>query len=644
MSKTTAESSTLSGAVLLEWKNLTVSVQPSSDRQLASANQWHGRPGHQKKKEITLLRNANGAVRSENLVAIMGPSGAGKTTLLAAISMRITGSTTVHGKVLINGLYVTRTQMKQLTGFVPQYEIALQTLTVAEHLTFVARLKNVGYVTVLRIVNELGLQGCWDTRIARLSGGERKKVNLAGELLTEPDILFCDEPTTGLDSFNAASVMKTLQCLCANGRRAVICTIHDPPSQVFQCFSDVILMQDGGTVFYQGPTADRVDFFNSIGKQLPTSGNPADFYFQLVSPDASTFAASQAEEAIHRYEVVRKACRENIARKCLMTRYHQAKIIQKLANNKHRVCRAKQLLILLHRTALDSFRNVREYLTVTAIFLVSIPQQTVSLPQVMNYCSTFPPQFTSVVIAALYYEVRPATQTSIQDIRGALFLMISELVYTISYGVFYTFPSEMPLIRREVGEKSYNLSVYYVHKVLYSVPRAFFESFLFIGVVYAFVGFTTDIVTYCCMSLVSSGASILAMAYGYLLSCTTGTMNMAIETSNIVFLAFMLLGGLYLNLRAFPLLKYLSFFFFASEGVSVYYWLPMESIPCNGTSNVNETTTCLANGKAVLEDAGYATSYEALHLNYLIMAIEIVLVHLLAYLLLRKFVRKAGFY
>ncbi|XP_052896875.1 protein brown [Anopheles moucheti] len=623
MSTNKPNSSTLSasGAVLLEWKNLTVSVQPSSDKQLASANEWHGRPGHQIKKEITLLRNASGAVRSDNLVAIMGPSGAGKTTLLAAISMRITGSTTVHGKVLINGLYVTRTQMKQLTGFVPQYEIALQTLTVAEHLTFVARLKNVGYVAVLRIINELGLQGCWGTRIAQLSGGERKKVNLAGELLTEPDILFCDEPTTGLDSFNAASVMKTLQSLCANGRRAVICTIHDPPSQVFQCFSDVILMQEGGTVFYQGPTADRIDFFSSIGKQLPASGNPADFYFQLVSPDATTFVASEADEAIHRYEIVRKACRENIARKCLMTRYHQAKIIQKLANDKHRVCRAKQLMILLHRTALDSFRNVREYLTVTAIFL-----------------------FTSVVIASLYYEVRPASQTSIQDIRGALFLMISELVYTISYGVFYTFPSEMPLIRREVGEKSYNLSVYYAHKVLYSVPRAFFESFLFIGVVYAFVGFTTDILTYCCMSLVSSGASILAMAYGYLLSCTTGTMNLAIETSNIVFLAFMLLGGLYLNLRAFPLLKYLSFFFYASEGVSVYYWLPMESIPCNESSNVNETTTCLANGKAVLEDAGYATSYEALHLNYLVMAAQIVLVHLVSYMLLRKFVRKAGFY
>ena len=111
----------------------------------------------------------------------------------------------------------------------------------------------------------------------------------------------------------------------------------------------------------------------SIGKEVPANGNPADFYFQLVSPGATTFAASEAEEAIQRYEIVRKACRQNIARKCLMTRYHQAKIIQKLANDKHRVCRAKQLMILLHRTTLDSMRKLREYLTVTAIFLVRIP-------------------------------------------------------------------------------------------------------------------------------------------------------------------------------------------------------------------------------------------------------------------------------
>ncbi|KFB36638.1 AGAP007655-PA-like protein [Anopheles sinensis] len=609
----------LRSAVLLEWKNLTVSVRPSGNSIQA---EWTGRPGHQQRKETVILRNANGAVRSDNLVAIMGPSGAGKTTLLAAISMRITGATTVHGKVLINGLYVTRTQMKQLTGFVPQYDIALKSLTVAEHLSFAAKLKNVGYVAAMRIANELGLQGCLSTRIAHLSGGERKKVNLAGELLTEPQILFCDEPTTGLDSYNAASVMKTLQALVENGRRAVVCTIHDPPSQVFQRFSDVILMEDGGSVLYQGPTADRVAFFNSIGKVLPVTGNPADYYFQLVSPGASVSPASEAEEAIHRYETIRKACRENIARKCLTTRYHQAMIIQKLTNDKHRVCRARQLAILLHRTALTSIRNFREYLTVTAIFM-----------------------FTSVVIASLYYEVRPLTQTSIQDIRGALFLMISELVYTTSYGVFYTFPAEMPLIRREIGEKTYNLSVYYAHKVLYSIPRAFFESFLFIGVIYASVGFTTDFLTYCSMSLVTGAASVLAMAYGYLLSCTSGSTNMAIEISNIVFLAFMLLGGLYLNVNAFPVLKYMSCFFFASEGVSVYYWLSVGSIPCDSDQRRgNETVTCLPTGVAVLEDAGYATSYEALELNYLIMAVQIVLVHLLAYVLLRRFVRKAGFY
>ncbi|XP_052860710.1 protein brown [Anopheles cruzii] len=616
-----SKASDLGSGVLLEWKNLTVSVRSSEKR-------YYGRPGHQQRREIAILKNASGAVRSDNLVAIMGPSGAGKTTLLAAISMRIGGPTTVHGKVLINGLNVTRTQMKQLTGFVPQYDIALRSLTVGEHLSFVSKLKNVGYAAVLRIVNELGVQGCWNTRIQCLSGGERKKVNLAGELLTEPDILFCDEPTTGLDSFSATAVIGTLHALCTGGgRRAVVCTIHDPQSQVFQYFSDVVLMEKTGTILYQGRTADMRTFFNSIGQSIPDSGNPADLYFQLVSPGRAVPARpTDVEEATRRQEIIRKAHRENVARKCLMTRYHQAKLIQRLTNDRHRICWARQLPLLLHRTALHGLRNVWEYLTVTGIFM-----------------------FTSAVIAALYFEVRPISQTAIQDIRGALFLMISELVFTISYSVFYTFPSEIPLLRREVGEKTYNLSAYYVHKVLFSVPRAFFETFLFVGVICAFVGFTTNFGTYCYMAAVSGAASVLAMAYGYLLSCTTGSMSMAIEASNIIFLAFMLLGGLYLNLRAFPLLKYLSFFFFASEGVSVYYWLSVDHIPCiavrpNGTTGTVPPGACLSTGTAVLEDAGYATSYDALRLNYAILATEILVVHLASYTLLRNIIRKAGFY
>lgn len=136
---------------------------------------------------------------------------------------------------------------------------------------------------------------------------------------------------------------------------------------------------------------------------------------------------------------------------------------------------------------------------------------------------------------------------------------------------------------------------------------------------------------------------------GYLLTCLSGSMELSIEYANLIFLLYGLLGGLYLNIRAFPVAKYLSFFFFAAEGISVYYWRTVLDIPCDldETTAVNETATnhsCLRDGLAVLEDTGYGTSLDVVYFNYLVMAGQIVAVHVLAYFCLRRLVKKAGFY
>uniref|UniRef100_A0A8D7ZXK3 Protein brown n=1 Tax=Culex pipiens TaxID=7175 RepID=A0A8D7ZXK3_CULPI len=623
--KPAAEEGTTSASspVLLEWMNLSVRI-------------GSGRTWSFKKKPADsayILKHATGAVRSGDLVAVMGSSGSGKTTMLAAVSMRLTAD--VQGSVLINGLFVNPTQMKRLSGFVPQFEIALNSLTVREHLTFVAKLKGVGRAQMKSVINELNLEQCASTRISHLSGGERKKVNLAGELLTEPDVLFCDEPTTGLDSFSALAVINTLRKLAVDSRKAVICTIHHPTSDIFECFSDIILLNRGRT-YYQGPTVEATSFFESISLPLPINCNPADYYFKLVCDsdgyDNVDSSESLAGESRNRHEVVRKCQRENVAKKSLMGPYQQGDVIDKLCRNTSHACWPSQLYLLLHRGILDSIRNLREYIIVTFLFLI-----------------------TSITISALYFHIDPATggQTSIQDIRGALFLVVCELLYTLSYSVFYVFPRDLPLVRREVGERTYRLSAYYAHRALLTVPKAFFESFLFVGILYGCVRFTAvaGAATYVGMATVSAVASLLAVAYGYLLTCLSGSMELSIEYANLIFLLYGLLGGLYLNIRAFPVAKYLSFFFFAAEGISVYYWRTVLDIPCDldetTTTAVNETATnhsCLRDGLAVLEDTGYGTSLDVVYFNYLVMAGQIVAVHVLAYFCLRRLVKKAGFY
>ncbi|XP_021695975.1 protein brown [Aedes aegypti] len=598
--------------VLLEWKSLSIRV---GRRKLWSRSE----PNY-------ILKNASGAIRSGDLVAVMGASGAGKTTLLAAISMRLVAE--VHGNVLINGLYVSQTQMKRLSGFVPQFEIAVQSLTVREHLSFVSQLKGVQNHRMNQVIKELQLDKCEDTRISNLSGGERKKVNLAGELLTEPDILFCDEPTTGLDSFSALAVLKTLRKIALKGRKAVICTIHHPTSDAFQCFTDIVLVRKG-EIYYQGPTEEARTFFESIHFPLPINCNPADHYFKLVCDYSQIDHVEndhhlQQQQALERetdsktrYEIVRKCHMENIGKKCLMGPYHQNDVIDKLCRDNHHACWPSQLQLLLRRGVIDSVRNIRQHVIVTLLFLI-----------------------TSITISALYFHVTPTSQTAIQDIRGALFLMVCELIYTISYAVFYVFSYEMPLLRREVGEQMYRLSAYYVHKALLTVPKAIFHSYLFIGIIYGFVQFSTGFATYVGMAAVCTVASLLGVSYGYLFTCITGSLEMSLEAANLIFLLYNLLGGLYLNVVAFPVSKYLSFFFFASEGVSIYYWQGVQNITCDEGRNV----TCLRNGEAVLQDYGYGTSLDTVYFNYLVMAAEILVIHFAAYLCLRRFVRRVGFY
>lgn len=106
---------------------------------------------------------------------------------------------------------------------------------------------------VNRVTSALGMTKFLDTRISFLSGGERKKVALAVQLLNNPSILFCDEMTTGLDSYSAAHIVNTLKGIARTGK-IVICTIHQPASGVFGKFDEVVLLSNG-RLAYQGPVS-----------------------------------------------------------------------------------------------------------------------------------------------------------------------------------------------------------------------------------------------------------------------------------------------------------------------------------------------------------------------------------------------------
>jgi ABC-type multidrug transport system ATPase subunit/ABC-type multidrug transport system permease subunit len=211
------------------------------------------------------------------LVALMGPAGAGKTTLLKALN----GYTRpVEGQVLFNGysLYDYYDRFRQQMGYVPQDDIVHPQLTVRQALYFSARLRtdlNDSEIDARteKVLHDLGIPDKIDTVIGSperktLSGGQRKRVNIALELITDTPLLFLDEPTSGLSSYDAESVVDLLKDLSKTGK-TIITTIHQPSLKVYKQFDDLLMVSrdrgdsPGALVFFGPAFPDSIQFFNS---------------------------------------------------------------------------------------------------------------------------------------------------------------------------------------------------------------------------------------------------------------------------------------------------------------------------------------------------------------------------------------------
>lgn len=165
-------------------------------------------------------------------------------------------------------------------------------MTVRECLEFAAKLKLPGTMEqklarVDEVIATLKLTKCQNTRIGGplvkgVSGGERKRTSIGVELITDPTLIFLDEPTTGLDSFTATSVMETLGDLARKDQRTVISTIHQPNSDIYEMFDRLLLLAKGKIIYFN-EARFAVDYFGSIGFQCPDLSNPADFFMSMMS-------------------------------------------------------------------------------------------------------------------------------------------------------------------------------------------------------------------------------------------------------------------------------------------------------------------------------------------------------------------------
>lgn len=270
-------------AMFLSFHGLDFSVAIKPPKRGAESAGAGAAPVSQKQ----ILRGVTGYVAPGELVALMGSSGAGKTSLLNILAGN---NKKYSGAVRMNGFRMTR-ELRRQTAFCQQEDVFLGSLTVAEHMYYQARFRmppnapeSSINARVEELLGDLGLRKCKDTVIGTqllkgISGGEKKRLAFASEIVNNPSLLFVDEPTSGLDSYMAESVVRTLKSMTARGR-TVVATIHQPSSQVYQLFDKVMFLAEG-RIAYFGPRDAALPYFAALGYACPEYTNPADYFIQV---------------------------------------------------------------------------------------------------------------------------------------------------------------------------------------------------------------------------------------------------------------------------------------------------------------------------------------------------------------------------
>eukprot|EP00475_Leptophrys_vorax_P043952 TRINITY_DN8630_c0_g1_i1.p1 TRINITY_DN8630_c0_g1~~TRINITY_DN8630_c0_g1_i1.p1 ORF type:complete len:671 (-),score=189.92 TRINITY_DN8630_c0_g1_i1:38-1888(-) len=568
-----------------------------------------------------IIRGITGCAAPGQLLAILGPSGGGKTTLMDLLAFRKTTGD-VGGKILANGQPVSKNIMRRISGYVMQEDVMMGALSVRETLLFSARLRlpqetSLAEVNsrVEAIMKELGLYHVRDSKIGTqfirgISGGEKKRVAIGQELITDPSLLFLDEPTSGLDSSNAFNVVVHLKKLAKSGR-TVVCTIHQPSSDLFELFDNVLLLTDSGDLAYFGPAKEAIPFFREqCGVQGGENTNPAEFLLKLVSGNHSPdeIHAEEDDEIIswvHKMKSTPKQVRG----------YAQTFKNSQIADN-----HVSEALVKCERSlkplSFDSqypttfFRQFSVVAYRGMLTILRDPMQGVAMIVLAI--------FFAFLMGSLYYHI-PANQSGIGDRGGALFFLAMNGAFS-NLGSLELFLQEREIFIRERGNNMYRPSAYFIGRVLPDLPQRLIPGIIFGLIAYnlmglrsgvdyfiqfLFIAFLNTMISYSLCLFVSSFAKNFALANLY---------------APMVIVLLMLPSGFLVNLKNIPWywswLKYISFFKYAFEAMMVneFAGLPLH---CNADEykppGCDPATTifCICpvtNGNDVLGQLGMSTT------------------------------------
>ncbi|GAW82969.1 ATP-binding cassette sub-family G member 2 [Plasmodium gonderi] len=577
--------------------------------------------------KLEILHGIKGILLPKTITVIMGPSGSGKTTLLNILSMKVTDG--VEGNFLINDTYRTK-HIKSYMGYVLQDDYFFSRLTVYETIEFTAKLKldirdkkklSQLVHSVLDIMSLTHVKDTivGDAFIRGISGGQRKRLSIANEILSNPPLLLMDEPTSGLDSSSALSLVECIQRIAKISNTTIISSLHQPSSQVFAKFDRLIAITNG-YIIYHGKTANLNKYLKKVGFICPCGWNVADYLMDVLCNNKFEVILLENYNKYLKYNnelgyymdidsidnkvihddydtMVDKQINENNEQLQSSEKYVNEKkkltniSIQEISNTREQdleKLKAVEVLISLQEKKTPYFRQ--------SIFLLIRGLKKIIMDEI-----TIVKVIDLVVILTLFgflwsKTFKNDTEDGIIDTIGAIFFILSYWTFYPAYLSLYSFPSEREVIAKERNMKTFQISNYFFSKV--------FAEFIFFFVLISFWVLVTHLILYGTLKFevyisywfVTLLNALISSSLGYFISTIFDNFSKAISFLSVVLLTMTLTNGFYVEISKLQIpFRYLQWLSYQTYSASVLAKIKFDNaiIKC---SSENMSFTCLDQG------------------------------------------------
>ena len=463
-------------------------------------------------EEKLILDDISCTLGAGSLVALMGPSGAGKTTFLNILLQNAAHHQ--EGTVLVNGHEITHGFAK-MCNYVPQDDVMHTAFSPRETLYYLAKLRMAGAskeerrAKVETVIKQLGLTDCADTAVGNadkrgLSGGQRKRLSVAMELLDDPKVLVLDEPTSGLDSKAAEDLVYLLHKLAsgeADGcERLIVCTIHQPSWSILEVFDRMLLLAKGKKV-YDGAVSKLPDYFADQETPVPKNTNPSDHAMRVIQGDGedNRWAALWLKQAVEQQPLEPSAA-------VPWTDAHYA------------VTQWEQFKILVSRNSLDYFKDQEQF--------------------TQQICSKI---FMGLLLGMCWLNTSRPTQSGengakIFTVTGVLFMVVNNVLMDDLMMTCMGFPSAKAILRREYKNGVYGMLPWFSAFWMTRFLSGFVIQLFMLMPVYFLVGLRIDedsqyiFTAFGCLIVCSITGNTLGLTIGALSDSVEGAMGWIMPT------------------------------------------------------------------------------------------------------------------